>query len=279
MTALINRIIDHSGVDGCGIRTVLVFQGCNFRCRYCHSPDTMGTCNGCGVCALHCSSGALKHGGPGKKPEWFEDRCTGCGRCVNACRKDASPRIKRVHLKEVTERIRKNRSSIEGITCSGGECTIQADFMTGLFPQVKEMGLSCLIDSNGAADFERMPDLMEYCDGVMLDIKAMDREKHVELTGAGNEQVLHSAKALARMGKLSEIRTVVSAADSGARETVDGITRLLKPYGAEIGYRLIPFRVYGVRREYRRMGAPSRSTMEELRGIALANGFKNVIIT
>jgi hypothetical protein len=81
------------------------------------------------------------------------------------------------------------------------------------------------------------------------------------------------------MKKLIEIRTVISAADTGAHETVDGVTRLLQPYADDISYRLIPFRVYGVRREYRRLGAPLPSYMEELRQIALANGFKYVTIT
>jgi len=281
MTALINRIIDYSAVNGPGTRMVLVFQGCNFRCRYCHVPDTLGNCNGCGICAYHCSAGALKQDVPGTAPQWIEENCTDCGACVNACRKDSSPRIKSMSVKDVLDHTAGLFRQIRGITCSGGECTLYMDFMAELFSAMRRQKFNCLIETNGTANFEEHGELMECCDGVMLDIKAADPVKHEELTGRGNEQVFKSAEYLARTGKLIEVRTLVTDADYGAEETVEKTAALLRPYleKYDIAYRLIPFRVFGVRREYRRLGTPSREKLEQLQNLALACGFTQVFIS
>jgi pyruvate formate lyase activating enzyme len=281
MVALINRIIDYSGVNGPGTRTVLMFQGCNFRCRYCHVPDTLGNCNGCGICAYSCPTGALRLDSPGMAPQWIEEYCIDCGACINTCRKDSSPKIKRMSIKDVLDYVMERRRYIRGITCSGGECTLFAEFMTDLFPVLHHQGLSCLIETNGTLDFEKHRDLLDCCDGVMLDIKAANPEKHIELTGRDNEAVLRSAVTLAKMGKLLEIRTVVMEADFGVRETVEKAAVLLGPYlqKSDISYRLIPFRVFGVRREHRRLGPPSPELMEELRQMALSQGFSRVVIS
>ncbi|HPW42155.1 MAG TPA: 4Fe-4S cluster-binding domain-containing protein, partial [Bacillota bacterium] len=46
--ALVNKILPFSSVDGPGNRTVIFFQGCNFNCLYCHNPETINRCTGCG---------------------------------------------------------------------------------------------------------------------------------------------------------------------------------------------------------------------------------------
>jgi pyruvate formate lyase activating enzyme len=281
MTALINRIIDYSAVNGPGIRMVLVFQGCNYRCLYCHVPDTLGNCNGCGICAYHCPTGALKLDIPGIPPYWMEESCTDCGACINSCRKDSSPKIKKMSIKDVLDHTAGKIKHIAGITCSGGECTLHTEFMTELFPIMRRQKLSCLIETNGAANFEKLRDLMDNCDGVMLDIKAADPVKHQELTGRSNDQVFKTAEFLARTGKLIEVRTLITKKDYGAEETIKKTSSLLRPYIGiyDIAYRLIPFRVFGVRREYRRLGSPSREQLEQLRSLALACGFGRVYIS
>ena len=281
MTALINRIIDYSAVNGPGIRMVLVFQGCNFRCQYCHVPDTLGNCNGCGICSYYCSSGALKLDVPGIAPQWIEEYCTSCGACINACRKDSSPKIKKMSIKDVLDYISPRAGSIRGITCSGGECTLYSEFMTELFPILQHQKLSCLIETNGEADFEKYSELLDFCNGVMLDIKTADPDKHRELTGRGNDQVFRSAEILAQRKKLIEVRTLITAEDWEAEKTITKTANLLRPYikKNDITYRLIPFRVFGVRREFRNLGIPSREQMENLRNLALASGFTRVLIS
>ena len=59
MIGYVNRVIDHSLVDGPGNRTAIFFQGCQFNCRYCHNPETLHRCVGCGQCRVVCPTGAI----------------------------------------------------------------------------------------------------------------------------------------------------------------------------------------------------------------------------
>ena len=184
-------------------------------------------------------------------------------------------------IKDVLDYMALRRKHIRGITCSGGECTLHADFMSHLFPILHGQKLSCLIETNGSLDFEKHIELLDDCDGVMLDIKASDNEKHEALTGRGNDQVYKSARFLAQNGKLTEVRTLVTQADFGAEDTIKTTSILLRPYlrKYDIAYRLIPFRVFGVRREFRSLGTPSQEKMETLRSLAVSCGFTRVFVS
>ena len=220
--------------------------------------------------------------GPGNRTAIFFQGCNfNCKYChnpetINHC----SNKIQNLSVGEVVEHIKKNILFIKGITTSGGECTLQKDFLIALFKETKKLGLSNFIDSNGSIRFSDYPELMEYTDAVMLDIKSICNEEHIELTSKGNKIVLENAKYLASIGKLFEIRTVVIEGYLNNRETVFNITNMLKEYQEirEIRYKIIKYRCLGVRREFKDMKAPSEEEMKNLNHIANENGFTNVLL-
>lgn len=45
MKTYINKIETFSSVDGPGVRTVIFFQGCKLRCKFCHNPESWNISN------------------------------------------------------------------------------------------------------------------------------------------------------------------------------------------------------------------------------------------
>lgn len=273
-TATVNNIVPMSFVDGPGNRTAIFLQGCNFRCLYCHNPETIAHCNHCGHCVPGCPTGALT--AENGRVCWQAALCCGCGACQTVCPHSASPRVRHFSAAQAMEEAQKNRPFIRGITVSGGECSLQRGFVLELFTLAKRAGLSTLMDSNGGLPLAQDSELLAVCDGVMLDVKAVDAAFHRELTGHGNETVLQNAVALAQCGKLAEVRTVALPHTEQNRATVQGLGRLLGPHAKDVPYKLIRFRPLGVRGEAAGWPTPGDEEMEALRTLALQSGFGNV---
>lgn len=81
-----------------------------------------------------------------------------------------------------------------GITLSGGEPTLQAEFVTEVFKKAKQLGIHTALDTSGFADIEKVRELLEYTDLVLLDIKHAVDEKHRTITGVGNEKTVQFAR-------------------------------------------------------------------------------------
>ena len=277
ITAPVNRIIPFSSVDGPGNRTVFFLQGCNFNCGYCHNPETIHACNNCGACVSACPTGAIRlvEG----KVRYQREVCCACDACLRACPRDASPKVDVIPPEQALAMLQQNRPFIRGVTVSGGECTLQRDFLLALFRGAKVMGLSTLLDSNGSYDFENDTELLSVCDGVMLDVKCADPLAHRDLTGQSNELVIKNLAFLASIGKLEEVRTVVVPGVLPNEDTVRRVCDVLAPLwasGTAIGYKLIRFRPLGVRQNYQNISIPSESSMEKLREIVRNAGCDRV---
>ena len=279
MKGLVNRIIHTSVVDGPGNRAAIFLQGCNYTCAYCHNPETINHCIHCGACVEVCPTGALvlDQG----KVVWNAEKCCNCDKCLGACPNNSCAKIREYSAEEIMEILKKDIPFIRGITVSGGECSLQRDFLVELFTLAKAKKLSTLMDSNGSYDYTADAELMAVCDGVMLDVKAWSDEDHRKLAGAGSLPVIENAVKLAQAGKLEEIRTVVVPGFLNNEETVDEITRLLAPYleQGQIRYKIIAYRPFGVREPYcKEFRVPTTGELEHLADIARNNGFTNIVL-
>lgn len=245
MLAAVNKIINFSNVDGPHNRTAIFFQECNFNCLFCHNPETINKCINCGACVKTCPVGALtlENG----LVKWNSNLCVQCDTCLKTCKHNASPRITYMSVQDVVEHIKKTRPYIKGITCSGGECTLQKDFMTELFKEVKKMGLTCFIDSNGSLDFKNEPELLKVTDAVMLDVKASDFDFHNKLCSFDNHIVLENLEYLLSINKIYEVRTIIFPDKDEVNETT--VRYVSKVIGDKCKYKIIRYRPFGVREE------------------------------
>ncbi len=250
MKAPVNKIIPFSNVDGPGNRTAIFFQGCSFNCLFCHNPETIHLCCSCGLCVEKCPAGALGFD-EGGGVVWDSAKCVQCDSCIKICPHDASPRIRWMTVEDLLREVRRAAPYIEGITTSGGECTLQNEFLIPLFTAVRALGKTCLIDSNGSFDFEKDPRVLQVSEGVMLDVKAVEPGWSDTLISHPRDTVLKNLEYLLRVGKLYEVRTVIFPGRD--RENEETVRYVAEHIGDGCFYKLIRYRPYGVRERYRKL--------------------------
>ena len=272
----VNRILEYSLVDGPGNRTVIFLQGCNIACHYCHNPETQKICLNCGVCIESCPPKALSM--ENEMVVWNEERCIGCDACISVCSHQSSPKVKWMTVSQIMGKVSSSMPFIRGITVSGGECSLYMDFLIKLFQACKEKNLSCLMDCNGTIPVWNHQ-VMDYCDGVMLDVKAWSGECFRALTGGTNDVLRENLQRIAALGKLTEIRIVCVEGEVDAEECICGIADTLgMDEIKKTLLKLIRFRPVGVRGGWERKPIPTVSYMEKLSSLAEERGVIDVRI-
>lgn len=273
--APVNKIIPFSCVDGFGNRTAIFLQGCNQDCLYCHNPETIHMCRNCGACVGTCPVNALSV--ENGTVTYDMEQCCGCDTCLKTCAFDASPKIRMMTADVLFEQIKTFFPFIDGITTSGGECSLYPEFLRDFYARVKAAEKTTYMDTNGQVPLWELPKLLSVTDKTMIDLKAGTDEDHRKLTGRTAELPMENIRRLAEQGKVYEIRTVVVPDIVDNRKTVEQGSRLIAAY-PEIRYKLIKFRHYGVRKNFAAMQEPSDELMNELRMAAMAGGVKEVVI-
>ena len=249
MEALINKIIVPSFVDGPGSRMAVFLQGCNFDCIYCHNPETKRICNNCGICAPGCPSGALSYFD--NKIQYRETICINCNKCIFICPNSSSPKTINYTTEDLLAKVHENKDFIDGITFSGGECTLQSDFIIEFAMKAKNMyNLRTFIDTNGFVHSASMNQMLPFIDGFMIDLKALISDIHLNITGKENSLVLKNIYASSEAGKLYEIRLVLLKDINDSVDQLHEYFLFVKNLNAYTKLKLIPFNPLGVRGNY-----------------------------
>ena len=209
--ASIKRYMVH---DGPGIRSVVFLKGCPLRCVWCSSPQTWSEtknliyrvkkCMRCGSCIAACAEGALTASAEGTVvPD--RGKCTRCGACIEACPTTAiafdSGTMTVDEVLAVLERDRAfYQESGGGITFSGGEPTVQADFLGALLAACRNAGFHTAIETTGCVEWSVLQRLLPSIDLVLYDLKSLEPGRHEELTGRRNETILANLGRIAAAG-------------------------------------------------------------------------------
>ncbi len=238
---IVNQIIPFSNVDGEGNRCAIFLQECNVHCVYCHNPDTINLCNHCGECIQVCQTGALFM--KNNKVEFEVEKCVSCQACLKRCSYFSSPKTKAYSVEELLQLIQSYQPFIRGITVSGGEPTLQSTLLVDLFNEVKKLGLSCYIDTNGYFNCEDYKELINVTDQFLVDVKTVgDSERLCLVPSLSSTATL---KTLLELNKVEEVRTVLLHSYMECEETVRQVANILKDY-PNVLYKLIKVHKIGI---------------------------------
>ncbi len=227
--------------DGPGIRTTAFLKGCPLRCAWCHNPEGLSPlpdlvwydvrCVGARECMTTCPEGALTLTPEGLRIN--RARCTLCGACAEACPAAALEVIGRSwDPAELVQELLKDQVFFEtsggGVTFSGGEPMMQADFLGQVLPRCQTSGLRVCLDTCGAVSWPRYEELMSWVDLVLFDLKLMDAERHKAATGVTNRAILDNARRLAGLGVPMWIRTPVIPGYTADRDNILAIAGFIR---------------------------------------------------
>jgi pyruvate formate lyase activating enzyme len=199
-----------------------------------HSVETFGTVDGPGIrfvlfmqgCALQCQ---YCH-----NPDTWEMKG---GRVVTV----------EEMADEIAPYLNYYRRSKGGLTVTGGEPTLQSDFVEALFRECKRRWqLHTTLDSNGFCDPDHVAGLIEVTDLVLLDLKHIDRDKHIALTAQPNDRILRFARYLSDIGKKVWIRHVFIPGVNDDEEDLLNLGRFIGTLDNVEKLELLPYHTMGI---------------------------------
>jgi pyruvate formate lyase activating enzyme len=114
-----------------------------------------------------------------------------------------------------------------GVTFSGGEPLMHADFLIKLLDACGEKNIHRVVDTTGFSKKEILLKVAERTDHFLFDLKMMDSEKHKKYTGVENNVILENLEALALTGASINIRIPLIKGVNDDAENIDQTIRFI----------------------------------------------------
>ncbi len=194
---------------------------------YIHSLQSLGTVDGPGVRAVVFCEGCPLRCAYCHNPDTWE------------CRESDL-----MSADELAEKILRLYPYIKngGVTFSGGEPCLQADFLCALAKPLKDRGLHIAVDTCGEVYNASVERLLEFTDLVLLDIKMTDEESYAEYTGGSLHRVMRFLDILEKKGIGVWVRHVVVPNINDTREDIERLAELVRGYKCVSRVELLPFK-------------------------------------
>jgi pyruvate formate lyase activating enzyme len=188
-----------------------------------------------------------------------------------------------ISVENLLEEIRKDepfyRQSGGGVTFSGGEPLLQADFLEAVLRRCARLGYHTAVETSGFFPWESRAGLFALLDQVFFDVKLMDSARHQIFTGQPNELILDTLeKLLAAHGDVT-VRIPLVASVTDDPEGIRALCALLRGKSGLTGVEFLPHHNLG-EGKYARLGlprgekfaAPERKAADRLRAIVAGAG-------
>ena len=263
-SVLVGSLQKFSVEDGPGIRTTVFMKGCPLRCKWCHNPELIDSqqqliqspnnCIGCGYCVEICPQWAVTMS-PQEGVVIDRNKCDVCLVCADGCyAKALRPVAKWMTIDEILCVAEQDKGFYDntggGITVSGGEILLHAEFVSRLIDEAGRRGINVCIDTCGFGNAQALMEmaLKENVTDILYDMKSIDEAVHRTYTGVSNQLILDNLRMLAADGRTVDKLTMRMPLMKGVNDTDDIITRTGEFY-KEIGVRrvnLLPYHNLGI---------------------------------
>lgn len=198
--------IKHFAVhDGPGIRQTVFFKGCPLNCWWCHNPESQDV-NPEKYIRINKLDGK----------EFKKEAIVGYN----------------ISIEELFITILGDKIFFEeskgGVTFSGGEPLMQADFLYEIVKKCKNIGIHTCIDTTGFSSLKTIQKIAEVADIFLFDIKLINSEMHKKYTGVPVDEILENLKWLDENKKNVILRFPVIPEITNTKENISEIKFFIK---------------------------------------------------